>query len=303
VRRYLMKDGTVKTNPGIGNPDVVAPASYADERVNVLRFDREGAETIVLANFGNHPDTIGGNNISADWPGILRRTVEKTIDNTRCIFFNGTEGDVGTNSAMAKDGALNGMERQFDNAWRGYTHTRHMGRNVAGAVLQVYDKVNYVDVDRLSVCHRTMEAGANKPTPEDMPLAREYYRLHVAGRDDLIPFTGMALTTEVARAVRMVRMEQGPDAFDLTLAGLAIGPVALIGLPGEPFDIVGRSLKEAEGWAVVLPCSQVNGREGYFPAREAYEQGGYESANSRFRPGVAEEMIRTGLEVLNELHK
>lgn len=68
IRRFRMKDGSVKTNPGVNNPDIVAPIGEVDERVNVLRFDREGADSLVLVNFGDHPDTIGGELVSADWP-------------------------------------------------------------------------------------------------------------------------------------------------------------------------------------------------------------------------------------------
>ena len=59
VRRYVMKDGSVKTNPGVNNPDIVRPIGDTDESVNVLRFDREGAESLVFVNFANHPDVVG----------------------------------------------------------------------------------------------------------------------------------------------------------------------------------------------------------------------------------------------------
>lgn len=46
----------------------------------------------MLVSFADHPDTVGGCKISADWPGFVRRTVEKVLDNTKCIFFNGKQG-------------------------------------------------------------------------------------------------------------------------------------------------------------------------------------------------------------------
>ena len=92
IRRYIMKNGEIRTNPGVNNPEVDRPCGDVDERVNVLRFDRPGAETLLLVNFGNHPDVVGGNKISADWPGFLRKRVEKSLDNVRCVFFNGAQG-------------------------------------------------------------------------------------------------------------------------------------------------------------------------------------------------------------------
>ena len=74
VRRFRMKDGSVRTNPGVDNPEILAPIGDVDERVNVLRFDRCDGESFALVNFGNHPDVVGGTKISADWPGFTRRT-------------------------------------------------------------------------------------------------------------------------------------------------------------------------------------------------------------------------------------
>ena len=36
-----MKDGSIQTNPGVGNPDIVAPIGEVDERVNLVRIVRE----------------------------------------------------------------------------------------------------------------------------------------------------------------------------------------------------------------------------------------------------------------------
>lgn len=168
VRRFRMKDGSIQTNPGVNNPDIVEPIGEVDERVNVLRFDREGADSLVLVNFGNHPDTVGGELVSADWPGFLRRRLEKALDNVRCIFFNGAQGDVNHVNVHPTAGDFNDLARDFDDVSRGYGHARHMGNVVAGAVLQVFDKVTYTDVDSLKLLQRTIRIPSNMPNPEDL---------------------------------------------------------------------------------------------------------------------------------------
>ena len=105
-RRYLMKDGSAKTNPGVNNPDIVKSIGLLDERVNVVRFNREDGSNIVIVNFGNHPDTIGGNKVSGDWPGFTRRIFEKAIDNTKCVVFNGAQGDINHVNVKPKGGDL-----------------------------------------------------------------------------------------------------------------------------------------------------------------------------------------------------
>ena len=300
VRRFRMKDGSCRTNPGLNNPDVVCPLGDVDERVNVLRFDRK-TDSLVLMNFGNHPDTVGGNQVSADWPGFARRTVEQAIPGTKAIFFNGAQGDVNHINVFPKGGDLNDLTMDFDDVNRGYGHARHVGRVVAGAVLQTYDKVNYVDVDRLSFGQKAIQVPSNMPDPKDLPEAHRINDLHKAGRDGELPYTGMLLTTVVAEAARMVRLEHGPEFFGMPLSALAIGPVAFIGIPGEPFTAIGKALKEAPGWAMVLPTCNTNGKEGYFPAADAYTEGGYESRSSNFKAGVAELLTAEGTALLESI--
>ena len=300
VRRFRMKDGSVRTNPGVDNPDILAPIGDVDERVNVLRFDRE-ADSLVLVNFGNHPDVVGGCKISADWPGFLRSTVEKALDNTKCIFFNGAQGDVNHVNVHPRGGYLNDMFMDFDDVARGYKHARYMGRVVAGGVLQAYDKVKYVDVDSIRFGQKCIEVPANLPDPAELPEAHRINDLHNAGRDAELPYSGMMLTTVVAAAARKVRLEHGPASFRMPLSAVAIGPVAMFGIPGEPFTGVGRALKEAEGFELVLPTCNTNAKEGYFPMLECYEEGGYEAGSSNFKKGVAELIIEAGLALLKDL--
>ena len=301
-RRYRMKDGSVRTNPGVNNPDILESIGEADERVNVLRFDRDDADTLVLMNFGMHPDCVGGNNISADWPGFARRTVETALPGTKAIFFNGAEGEINHVNTHPTGGDCNNLFMDFDDVARGYGYSRHLGRVIAGAVLQTFDRVEYKDVKRLGFVQKLIRVPANLPMPEDMPRARLFKQLHGQGRDAEIPYKGMELTTAVAEALRMCRMENGPEAFEMPYGAVAIGDVGIIAIPGEPFVGVGLGLKEIPGWDLILPVCNCNSREGYFPMQECYDEGGYETRNSSFKAGVGELLIAEGRELLAELH-
>jgi len=244
---------------------------------------------------------VGGNLISADWPRFLRETVEKTLDGTKCVFFNGAQGDVNHVNVHPTGGYLNDMFMDFDDVSRGYGHSRYMGRVVAGGVLQAFDKVKYVDVETLKADRRTIRVPSNRATAEELVEAHKINDLHNAGRDEDIPFKGMMLTTVVAEAGRMVRLENGPDFFDMELSGVAVGPVAMVGVPGEPFNGVGLGLKAAEGWELICPCCLTNGSEAYFPMRECYEEGGYEARSSSMKAGCAELIIEEGTALLDSL--
>ncbi len=303
IRRYKMKDGTTFTCPPIDDPNIDYPIGELDQRVNVLRFDRENAESIVLVNYGLHADTTNGEMLSADWPGWMARTLDKALDGVKCIFFAGAEGDVGSTNVHPKDGDMNDTEISFDNEMKSPGMARFVGRALAGTVLQVYDKVKYVDVDSIDIAQKHVMVPSNMPKPEDMPLARKYKELHESGRDDLIPYEAMQLTTVVAEAVRMCKLENGPESYDIRLTGVRIGPVALLGTPGEPFTEIGVKIKEAEGWELILPCAQTNGNMGYFPVQSAYDEGGYEARSSSFKAGIDKCIIDGAKALLDEMRQ
>ena len=303
IRRYKMKDGSTMTCPPINDPGIDHPIGQLDQRVNVLRFDQEGAESVLLVNYGVHADTVNGNLISSDWPGWMRRTLEKALDGVKCMFFPGAEGDVGSTNVHPTAGDMNDTEISFDNEMKSPGMARFVGRALAGTVLQVYDKAEYVDVDSIDCVRKTLALPTNMPTAEQLPLAHKYKELHEAGRDDLIPYEAMELTTVVAEALRMCELENGPEFVDLTLTGVRIGNVALVGIPGEPFTDIGVGIKAAEGWDLILPCALTNGSQGYFPMQSAFDEGGYEARTSRYQAGVAERIIAGGRELLEEMRK
>lgn len=302
VRRFIMKDGSVRTNPGIGNPDIVEAIGNVDENVSLIRFDRED-DSVLIVNFANHPDVVGGCKISADWPGLTRRMIEKCLPNTKCSFINGAQGDINHVNVNAKHGDLNDLKNDFDDVLRGYGHSQHIANVVTGAVLQAYNKVNYIDVNGIKLIEKKISVMSNKANPKDLPLAHKYKELHEAGKDSEIPFEAMELTTVVAEALRMVDMENAPEAFEMMMTGVRLGSVGLITIPGEGFNFIGKELKKANGYDMVVPCGLSNGYEGYFPTKEAYDEGGYEARSSQFKSGVAEKIVKEGNDILAECLK
>ncbi len=302
-RRYLMKDGSICTNPGVNNPDVDKCIGLTDDEVIVLRFNRQDGNNIVIANYSNHADTVGGTKISADWVGQTRRIFEKTIDNTRCIVLNGTEGDINHINVRPKKGEFNGLKIDFDSVPRGYEHAVHMGNVLAGAIMQVYAKVNYVEIDNIGYATKMVEVPSNMPSQEDLERTKYVYEMHQAGRDSELPYKGMQLTTFVAEAARVYNLKDGPKFMPMIVSALNIGKIAMVGFAGEPFVGVGLEMKKTEGWDLVVPCCLVNGKEGYFPMQSSYDEGGYEAKCSLFKAGVAELLIKEGKKLLDELKK
>ncbi len=311
-RRYLMKNGKVQTNPGTNNPDIVRPVgSPPDEEVQILRIDREGGKPIAVINFQTHPDVVGGETISADWPGLTRTVFEAaTFGDTHCLVVNGTQGDVNHCNVMPKPGELNGLVRDFDAVDRGYEHAKHMANVLAGAALSVWMKCVPLEAGAIKYGVENVRVPANKAKDSDeknLAWANEVWKLHEAGKDAEISKKygcyEMELTTEVARARRIRDMANHADFHDLPLTSIAIGnSVAFGGFPGEPFNDIGKVVKEKSPFALTMLLCLTNGSRGYFPFSDSYREGGYESATSPFGPSVADDLIAGELNLLRKLH-
>ena len=228
--------------------------------------------------------------------------MEGALPNVNCVFFNGTQGDTNHVCTDPKDGELEGLELEsFDDVARGYEHSHHMGRAVAGAALKIFGKCAPAKTGEVKFAHSVLRVPSQMPTKEQLPLAHKYNELHTTGHDDQIPYTGMQLTTVVAEAARMCRLENGPDHFDLYLSSVAFGDVAFAGFPGEPFTDIGRGTKENSPFPMTITCCLVNGNQGYFPVESAYAEGGYEARSSNFAAGIANSLINGQVEQLKKL--
>ena len=304
IRRFRMKDGSVRSNPGINNPDILEPLGEIDDRVNILRFDREGAKNIVLVNFGNHPCVVNGPRVSADWPAFMRRTVEAALPECQCVFFNGAQGDV--NHVNVHPGECDRfLNYEPDECWKEVRHSFavHMGRAMAGTVLQEYDKVKYVETDRVCCMQKTVRVPTNLPTPEEIPEARRIVDMLENGRGEELhaEFPGMLFETYCGRSYRILTLENGPEYDESELNVVAIGKVAFAGFPGEPFTHFSFAIKETPGWEMLLPTCCVNDTLGYFPAAKNFEEGGYEIEDCHYKPGTLENLIAQIKEMLAQI--
>ena len=74
-----------------------APTSPIDPTVGVIRVDDEtGKPRAVLVNYACHAVVLGPDNrqISADYPGYLRKRIESELPGALCLFVQGGAGDI-----------------------------------------------------------------------------------------------------------------------------------------------------------------------------------------------------------------
>lgn len=301
VRRYRMKDGSVQTNPGPKNPDIDHVLAEADSTVRVLKIKREGGKDICLVNFATHPDSVGGNFISADWPGTVCATVEKAFEDVNCVFLLGPQGDTNHINPHPTKGEEATYFIDFDNVPRSKTHSELRGHQVAGAVISVYDLAEEITADKIGYSSKMVTIPSHKEN-DRLEEATKIQELYKAGRANELPYKGMELTTVLAESKRIVRLANGPDSFTFRFSCMNIGEFAIAGFAGEPFTEIGkRVFAEAPFEHTFLCCLTDSGA--YFPTTKAFSEGGYEARGSSIAPGADDIIVENMCEMLKGLKK
>ena len=300
IRRYRMKDGSTRTNPGTRNPNVDHPLGTPDESVQVIRFKRTGAPDIAIVNFGTHPDTTSGTKYSADWPGVVRRTFEAGIGGgVKCLFLNGAQGDVNHHDLYPSP-ARAALYAARKNGTNRRAIAEFMGHAIAGAAMSVWDLCEDVPAGAVRGVVRAHSMPANIPTADEL----KWVELFDAGRKNEIPLGSMEIKTLTSKGSRVRKLKNGPDHFEVLVSSVSIGDaVAFAGLPCEPFVDIGRDIKSQSPFKMTIVTCLTNGSEGYIPSTKAHKEGGYEGLSSRFAAPTGDKIVAAQVGQLKELVK
>jgi len=280
-RRYRMKDGSVRTNPGILNPDVKEPLGTPDYAVSVL-LAADAAPRGGVVHFGLHCDTVGGTELSADWTHYVRETLRKKLGGDMPVLTPiGTAGDVNHWNVFKPVTA------------RGFAETERIGNAIGTAAVEALKNAAPVPPGPVRAARRTVEVDIRFPSDEELAEARRILAQP--------PPEGVDFTMERVHAARAVRAAKtGPTArLDVTV--LAFGNVALVGMPCELFTDLGRDIKERSPFEHTLVITLADANVGYVGPRKAHEEGGYEMASSLLAPGMGEKLADTAVALLDRV--
>ncbi len=279
-RRFHMRDGSVKTNPGRNNPDIVGPVGPIDPDVYAVLAESLAGEPLgVLINYSLHSDTTGGDEISADYSGWMEkhlRNMSPELDDAVILYANGYCGDI------------NHVNVDDPDQLKGFVESERIGRTLAESVTQALAHLGPVVGEKVFAAQRVEALPAVVPTKDDLTWAREAVAATPMGggpgRDDLV------------KAHRDIALaEIGQQHFPTEVQVLAVGNVAISALPGEIFVELGLAIKEDSPFEHNLLAELANGNLGYICTEAAYPQGAYEPTSSRVLPGSGEQLVRAAL--------
>ncbi|MBR5504797.1 MAG: hypothetical protein IKV73_00615 [Clostridia bacterium] len=299
-RRYRMKDGSVRTNPGVGNPDIDHPLGTPNDTVKLIKLVRDGTDDICLVNFGTHPDTIGGEYISGDWPGYVCSGLEAAVPGIKCMFLLAPQGDVNHVNVSPTPGEAAISAIDFDDVPRSLKHAKHMARVIVGAVLSVFTISEEIKSGDISYATKAVRIASNQEN-DRLDEARKINELYSSGKANELPYDGMELTTVVAEAERIINLSNGPESFEFVLSALKVGDLVFGGLPGEPFTEIANRIYDSSPFDNTILCCISNSNGPYFPTSKAYSEGGYEARSSTLKPGGDDIIVNGMCELLNEI--
>jgi hypothetical protein len=290
-RRFHMRDGTVRFNPGKKNPDIVRPAGPIDPDLHFVLFreagkGEPGPALFGLTVFALHLDTVGGTEYSADFPYWLEGALRSSFSpDFVSLFGAGTCGD------------LNHIDVGSEAPQKGGDETRRIGEALAKAIrdrVEDDDGLREIAAPSLAVKSGVVEWPLQRASAEELAWARE--AMERVG-DNAVPFL------ERVKAYKLESLAQrGGDKIALELQAFRIGEeLAIVSLPGEVFVELGLAIKKASPFRTTLVIELANDAPGYVPTRKAFAEGSYEVVNSRVAPGGGEATVELAGKLLREL--
>ena len=301
-RRFLMKDGTFKTNPGKLNPNIVRPAGPIDPSLSMVYFESLDKKPVaILVNFALHVAVIGGNNFSSDFPGVMSDLIGKVKgEEVVTVFTNGTSGNI------------NHIDVSNSNQLSGFDESQRIGTILADRVLNSLNSLRPIAITSLKA---TIQA-------VNLPVFKVVEKLEMIWAKDVISKfgnpkgSGFADVVSAWRILDLVKYQGGLDTrhnstttVPLTVDGSALesevsviafgNQMALVGFPGDAFVELGLGIKLNSPFPFTIVSEQSgNGTLSYIPNKKAFPEGQYEVNSVRYSSGGGESLVDAAIETL-----
>lgn len=296
-RRFLMKNGQVRFNPGLQNPEIVRAMGPIDPQVGIVMFRDTGGQPLAsLTVFALHLDTVGGNQYSADYPMYLSEALMKQFGSGFISFF-------GTGTC----GNLNHLDVKRPGPQRGHDGaTRDIGQTLTKTVTGAIGRMAKTGPGSLRVRSETVFAPLQSYTEAELAWAegsepnsvypgREF--LQQRRRMKILSLKSLRENEAIPPSVSGGDWTLPVEVHTFRLSA----DTAVVTLPGEIFVELGLDLKKRSPFPNTFVIELANASISYVPNREAFAQGDYEIINSRLQPGGGELMVEAALKILHEL--
>jgi len=285
-RRFLMRDGSVRFNPGKFNPDIVRPVGPIDPDVAVVYFDSPDSKPLAsYVNFPMHLDTVGGTAFSADYPFTLDKLLREVKGREMVTLFTiGTAGNI------------NHFDVKSGGPQQGHEEAARIGTVLASEVLKTYARMKSPIAGSLQFAREVVKLPVQELEPGELERSREVVERSLKTGPGGPEFLEMV---HAFKALNVAERHGKPIEAEVQVMTLG-DELAWVGLPGEIFVELGMTIKLASPFPTTIISELANDVIDYVPNRKAFAEGGYEVVTARCTPGSGEALVETATRLLVE---
>ncbi len=278
-RRFLMKDGTVVSNPHKGQDDllvnVVRPAGPTDAALPVLYAESmTGQPLATVLNFALHLDTTGGTDYSADFPYQISKILADVKGPGMLSHFTiGAAGNINHYYLL---------DPKKVRRTKGFQEAARIGTLIAAEVVRTYQRLQPI-------------------TTAPIKVSRETVRLLILEEKAPALAKQFGNKPEFHDGEMRVKQVDGKYTFEGEVMVISVGDeLAFVGLPGEMFVELGLAVKQNSPYAFTFINTLANGAIGYVANRKAFAEGSYgaSTATTRSNPGSGEALVDSAVRQL-----
>lgn len=296
-RDYYMKDGSIRTNPGYNNPDIVKRAGEADSQFPVIFFfDSEEKPVGAVTSFACHHDCKSGTEISADYSGVLSGLMKDHFGRHFVnVLFQGFCGNLNSGDY------LNPLPK---NREPGYLR---IGKRLAEAEKELYNKAESIEIDAVYAEKRVLPV-KRREVPEDVlaihkwaleNVSNDWYQMNIAK-----PENWMFKRTHAKTVIALAESNPYHAAY---LQVIRLGKdISIYAAPGEQYVEFQLYIKEHSPTKYNLfSGTALKGVRGYVPTAEVYDSTSYAVTigSADLVPEAGQQMADFAVEIAKEIDK
>ena len=292
VRHYEMDNGTYAgANYGSFSGSIKGHAYEGDDQVQIIKFDREGKDIILVSNPA-HATAVSGTDrdlLSADIAYSVRNYVEEETG-AHVAYFIGAAGDQVPSSRIPAEGSTTDYLQYGD----------RMGAYIVEALAGLTKAETAAPrVNTMAFTGKTIKEGLERL--EDARAVREFASKYGNSAPETKAAVAQYGFSSVYQATAIVARNGRADTQTMTLNAMSLGEVSFIFAPYEMFSENGKFIKENSpyGMTFVITCSE--NHQGYLPSVNGFRIECYESHVTTYERGTAETLADTYIEMLTEL--
>lgn len=242
---------------------------FYDPTVNILKIVDEYDEVIgLLVNYACHPTILNHTNyqISADYPGYLRKQLKQIFPKSETIFMQGAAGNIST---------------RFTKKEASYEEAERLASILTGEVLKqvaIIESTGELSI-RGAVADLELEV-KDFPSDEEGNAGIEKYRNLLKEQEEngtepseirktYVTLQGLERNMKAKERIQFKKVHTQMQC-------LSLGVFTIIGIPGDVFAEIGMRAKERSTFPNTIVAGYANDFVGYIVSQEGYTEENYE---------------------------